>query len=345
MPPPSLVLQTTYAELMERCAAASFMASFPQDGGFVAKTVKGRKYWYFQSGANGSRSQKYVGRETPELLEQIGHHKDAREDERERRGLVSTLVRSFGLPRPIPQMGEILAAMERAGVFRLRAVLVGTVAYQTYSAMLGAKLSAPMLMTGDIDIAQFGDVSVAINDRIPPILSILNSVDTTFRAVPTIHKDRVTSYTATGGLRVDFLVPNTGPDSDKPRPLPALQTDAQPLRFLDFLIRDPEPATILHGPGIYVNVPSPQRYAIHKLIVARRRSEGSAKRDKDLHQAETLLALLCEKRPHELKSAWKEAYKRGPKWRELLKEGLGQLALPIRDAVCELTDTSSPRAK
>lgn len=344
MPPPSLVLQTTYAELMERCAAAAFVASFPQDGGFVAKTVKGRKYWYFQSGANGSRSQKYVGPETPELLEQIARQKEAREDERERRSLVSTLVRSFGLPRPIPEMGEVLAAMEKTGVFRLRAVLIGTVAYQTYSAMLGAKLSAPMLMTGDIDIAQFSDVSVAVNDSIPPILDILKSVDTTFRAVPTIYKDSVTSYSAKGSLRVDFLVPNTGPDSDKPRPLPALQTDAQPLRFLDFLIREPEPAVILHGPGVYVNVPSPQRYAIHKLIVTRRRSEGSAKRDKDLHQAEALLTLLCEKRPHELKSAWKEAYKRGPKWRELLKEGLGQLAPPTRDAVCELTDMSFPRA-
>ena len=82
--------------------------------------------------------------------------------------------------------------------------------------------------------------------------------------------------------------PNEGADTDKPQRLSALQTDAQALRFLDFLIREPEPAVLLYGPGIYVNVPAPQRYAIHKLIVSRRRREGAAKRDKDLHQAEAL---------------------------------------------------------
>jgi hypothetical protein len=59
-----------------------------------------------------------------------------------------------------------------------------------------------------------------------------------------------------------------GPDSDTPRMLPALKTNAQPLRFLDFLIRDPAPAVVLHGSGIYVHVPAPERYAVHKLILS-----------------------------------------------------------------------------
>ena len=44
MPAPSLVVQTTYAELLERCAAAAaFGESFPDDGTFTPKTIKGRK--------------------------------------------------------------------------------------------------------------------------------------------------------------------------------------------------------------------------------------------------------------------------------------------------------------
>ena len=113
------------------------------------------------------------------------------------------------------------------------------------------------------------------------MLDVLKEADKTFHAVPTIHKGHITSYAAKGGLRVDFLTPNEGADIDVPQPLPALQTDAQPLRFLDFLIYEPEPAVILHGAGIYVTVPSPQRYAIHKLIISRRRPEGTAKRNKD----------------------------------------------------------------
>lgn len=332
MPTPHLIVQTTYAELLERCAAAALREAFPEDGTFVAKTVKGRRYWYFQERAGEMRKQRYVGPETPELLEQIAHHQQARDDERERRALVSTLVRSFGLPRPVHEIGEILNALARAGVFRLRSVLVGTVAYQAYSAMLGVRLPISSLQTGDIDIAQFKNVSVAIDDQTPPVLEVLKSVDETFRAVPHISdKRRVTSYVAKGGLRVDFLTLNEGPDTDQPQALPALQTDARPLCFLDYLIYQPVPASVLHNAGVYVHVPAPERYAIHKLIVSRRRPGHLAKRDKDLQQAEALLDVLARKQPHELKLAWEEAYNRGQTWRQLLAGAVSQLPPKSRD--------------
>jgi hypothetical protein len=337
MPPPQLVTQTTYAELLERCQQAAFHQAFTEDGTFVVKTVKGRRYWYFQLA--GTRAQKYVGPETPERLEQIARHKEAREDERERRALVSTLVRSFGLPRPIPEIGDIISALADAGVFRLRSVLVGTVAYQTYSAMLGVRLPISALQTGDIDIAQFQPTSIAIEDQTPPVLDVLRKVDETFRPVPHVKdRARVASYVAKGGLRVDFLTPNAGPETGELRTLPALQTDAQPLRFLDFLIHEPEPAVILHGSGVYVHVPAPERYAVHKLIVSRRRPEGVAKRDKDLQQAEALFEALALKRPHELKLAWDEARNRGQRWRQLLEEASTQLAPNNRDLLLKAVD-------
>jgi hypothetical protein len=340
MAAPPLVLQTTYAELVERCAAAAFDASFAGSGAFTPKTINGRRYWYFQSTVEGVRSQRYVGPETPELLKQIKHHRQVLDDERERRSLVSTLVRSFGMPQPIPEIGDIVAALSKAGVFRLRGVLIGTVAYQTYSAMLGQKLPMSVLQTGDVDIAQFKNVSIAVGDQTPPVLDVLKEADKTFRAVPTLHGEQVTSYAAKGGLRVDFLTPNEGPETDKPQRLPALQTDAQPLRFLDYLIHDPEPAVVLHGAGVYVNVPSPHRYAVHKLMIARRRPEGAAKRDKDIRQAEALLSVLLKKRPHELKLAWREAYKRGNEWRRLLTEGLDDLSDEVHDSMLAVAKDS-----
>jgi hypothetical protein len=63
----------------------------------------------------------------------------------------------------------------------------------------------------------------------------------------------------------------------------------QPLRFLVFLILDREPAVLLHATGVLVSVPTPQRFALHKLIVARRRRQGNPERDKDLFQAQDLL--------------------------------------------------------
>lgn len=339
MPPPALVMQTTYAELLERCASAAFSDSFPQEGAFTSKIIKNRRYWYFQLPTSEGRGQKYVGPETPELLERIARHKEVRDDERERRALVSTLIRSFGLPQPIREVGNVVAALAKAGVFRLRAVLVGTAAYQTYSAILGTRLPSSVLQTGDIDIAQFLGVSVAIEDQTPPVIDVLKEVDRTFRAVPHIDGERhVTTYEAKGGLRVDFLTPNQGPNTDEPLSLPAFHTDAQPLRFLDYLIYEPEPVVLLHDAGVYVLVPAPQRYAIHKLIVSRRRREGAAKRDKDIRQAEALISVLTEKRPHEIRSAWKEANERGPKWRTLLKEGAELLDADCRNRLAKTVE-------
>lgn len=328
-----LALQTAYADLLDRCAKAAFSDAFPEEGVFTPKTQRGRRYWYFQISSEAGRHQRYVGPETPELLERIAHHKEARLDQRDRQTLVSTLVRSAHLPRPLPEIGEILAALAKAGVFRLRGVLVGTVAYQTYSAMLGARLRITALQTGDIDVAQFASVSVAVEDHAPVMLDVLREVDPSFRPVPGLHDPRrTTSYEAARGIRVEFLTPNLGAETDEPKALPALSTDAQQLRFLDFLIRDPEPAVVLHGTGIYVLVPSPYRYAIHKLIVAQQRHEGSAKRDKDIRQAEALLDVLARKPgATALKSAWAEAYGRGPSWRQLLGEGLGMIHPEIRD--------------
>jgi hypothetical protein len=337
-----LALQTAYAELLDRCASAAFSQAFGENGVFTPKSVRARRYWYFQvTQEDGTRRQRYVGPETPELLDRIKAHKEARSDQRDRRRLVSALVRSAHLPRPEAPIGKIVEALARAGVFRLRGVLVGTVAYQTYSAMLGVRLPARAVRTSDVDIAQFRNVSVAVEEEAPAILDTLRQVDPSFRAIPHMHdQSSVTSYVASTGLRVDFLTPNQGPEAAAPTPLPALGTDAQPLRFLDFLIRDPEPAVLLYGEGIYVLVPSPERYAVHKLIVARRRHAGAAKTPKDIQQAEALLDALARERPHELKAAWGEATGRGKRWRQLIGEGLGLIAAKIRDRTLEIVGAS-----
>ncbi|HWA91826.1 MAG TPA: GSU2403 family nucleotidyltransferase fold protein [Rhizomicrobium sp.] len=329
-----LVLQTTYAELLQQVEAQAFADAFPEPGGFIAKTVKGRRYWYFQTGRGKDRMQRYVGPESPELLDRIHKHRLARDDARGRQTLVSTLVRSFAMPRALPQTGAAVAALARAGVFRLRGVLVGTVAFQTYPAMLGRRLAASALQTGDIDIAQFKEISVAVGEKIPPLLDVLRAVDPSFRAIPHPSERRKSvSYAAQNGLRVDVLTPNRGADSDAPQRLPALQSDAQPLRFLDFLIHQPVRAVLLHEDGVLVNVPAPERFAIHKLIVSRRRGGGSAKAGKDIRQAEALLEALATGRRYELADAWNEAIARGKAWRQLLIEGASGIAPVPRDAL------------
>lgn len=337
MPAPPLVVQTTYAELLERCAATAFSEPFPEDGTFTPKTINGRRYWYFQTASAEGRSQRYVGTESPGLLERIEQHTQARDDERERRALVSTLVRSFRLLPPIAQIGEIVAALARSGVFKLRSVLIGTVAYQIYPAMLGIKLPGALLQTSDIDVAQFASISIAADDETLPMIEVLKGADKSFREIPNISgRGPAASYSSRGGIRVHFFTPNEGADTDTLQMLPALKTNAQPLRFLDFLIRDPAPAVLLHGSGIYVHVPAPERYAVHKLILALYRPTAIAKRDKDLRQAERLIEALADRRPGELKDVWEEAYERGPHWRKFLLAGVRHLAPRARDLILKI---------
>ena len=79
-----------------------------------------------------------------------------------------------------------------------------------------------------------------------------------------------------------------------------------------------------------VNVPAPERFAVHKLIVSMRRptgAVGSAKSRKDLAQSGELI-LACDQsgRGSAIESAWREAWERGPHWRLGLQRGAAALA-------------------
>jgi hypothetical protein len=248
-----------------------------------------------------------------------------------------SLLKRAGLPAPDVLSGRVLEALEAAGAFRLRAVVIGTVAYQAYSGVLGVKLAGSNTQTADLDLAQFEQISTAVGDAIDlPFLEILRAVDTRFEPVPSqIDGRRSTRYAIGTRYRVDILSPNTGPDRARPVRLPALKADAQPLRFLDFLLHEEETAVVLHNAGVLVNVPAPQRYALHKLIVSRRRIETRESQDKarkDLRQASELIQALSEVRPFELRTAWEEMIARGPKWRASAMEAVALLDKPGKQA-------------
>ncbi|MGY3572912.1 GSU2403 family nucleotidyltransferase fold protein [Bradyrhizobium sp. USDA 4504] len=72
---------------------------------------------------------------------------------------ISTLLAAaaliFQLSPPQRGIGDVIAALAKTGVFRLRGLLIGAIAHQTYAAMLGVRRSAGSRQTGDVDIAQF----------------------------------------------------------------------------------------------------------------------------------------------------------------------------------------------
>lgn len=335
--------QTLYSELAQRSLDAAFSSEFNVKGRFVTAEVTSRRYWYFDlPDGEGGKKRTYVGPvDDPEITKRVENFKDLKADIRERRKLVSTLVREAYLPRSERQTGEIVQALAEAGFFRLRGVLIGTVAYQCYSAVLGVRLPSTSMVTADADFAQFHSISVAVEDEMPPVLETLRQVDSTFREIPHQADGRLAAqFASRSGYKVEFLTPNMGSEDygGRPTPMPALGgAAAQPLRFLDFLIYQPIRAVLLHGAGVPVNVPSPERFAIHKLIVASRRrtdDDGLAKSRKDRAQAATIMEVMIEQRQSEdLADAFIEAYDRGPAWKEAIRKSMYQIEDGTRERI------------
>lgn len=328
-----LVYRTMFAELVQRSLDAAFETDFPTTGNFVRVPVKGKDYWYFEE-TQPKKSRRYVGPDSdPDIAKRVQSFRQIKDDLRSRRKLVSTLVREAGLTEPERFTGDVVEALGKAGIFRLRGVLVGTVAFQTYAGYLGVRLPGASLQTGDADFAQHYSISAAVDDTLPPILEVLREVDPTFREIP--HRSdpgHATQFENAVRYKVEFLTTNRGSDdyADHATQMPSLGgASAQPLRFLDFLIHEPIRTVLLHRSGVPVIVPSPERYAVHKLIVASRRhsdANGVAKREKDVHQASLLVeALETTRRQDDLALAFVEAWGRGPHWMDALMKGLSLL--------------------
>jgi hypothetical protein len=327
------IYQTMYSELAQRSLDESFVEDFSVAGRFISQEKNGRRYWYFDEDQPEGKKRLYVGPvDDPAISERVERFKSLKADNKARRRMVSTLIREARLPRPDRTAGDIVEALQLAGFFQLRGVLIGTVAFQCYSAVLGMRLDSTAMQTADADLAQFQSISAAVNDSMPPLLETLREVDPTFREVPHQTDDRFTTkFSARSGYKVEFLTPNVGSsDHDgKPAKMPALgSTSAEPLRFLDFLIYQPIRAVLLHGAGVPVLVPAPGRYAVHKLIIASRRSKtyGADKIRKDRLQASILIDAMIETRQlADLAEAYVEAFERGPHWRAAMEESFSAI--------------------
>jgi hypothetical protein len=335
--------QTMLAELAQRTMDAAWTADFPPEGRFITSEVKGKRYWYFDMpDGSGGKKRRYVGpADDHEIAQRIEDFKRDKDSLRDRRRIVASLTRQAGMIAPDTMSGDIVEALSTAGLFRLRGVLIGTVAFQTYSGILGVRLPIAAMLTGDADIAQDYAISREVEDSLPPIVDLLQAVDPSFRPVPHRSGSAASSaFQTASGYRVEFLTSNRGSDDyvDQPSQMPALGgASADPLRFLDFLIRDPMRTVLLHKNGVPVTVPAPERYAVHKLIVASRRrtdGQGVLKRDKDIRQSVLLVEALGQTRRHsDLALAYTEAWDRGEAWQDGIRAGVALFTEAEKDAL------------
>lgn len=298
-------------------------------GTAVKVTVKGRAYWYDKYRLGTEMAQRYIGPETPELnarLERAAELKAEADQRRKSQTRLIRILRAEGYASTDQQTGSLLNAFSRSGVFRLGGTLIGTVAFRHYEGELGVSLGFDRLaQTGDIDIGSFERLSFAIGDQVETPLEQVFS-DLKFKPAPSLETGRTWRWLQSGGeALVEFLMPATGEEGV--RDLPALGVSARALRHLDYLLADPIPAVALYRSGVLIQIPRPERFAIHKLIVAERRAGGvdAAKATKDRAQAAFLIEVLAETRPDELREAYETALSRGANWQRRVEASLKRL--------------------
>lgn len=295
----------------------------------TAKTVGQRRYWYDSYRSGNALIQRYIGEDSPELRDRLDRARvlaDQAKDRAAHRTRLVRLLRAEGMMSVDGTTGALMSAMARAGVFRLGGTVVGTHAFRLYEGELGLRYDfAQTAQTGDLDIAQFERLSLAVNDQVEEDLA-RTFADLSFAPVPALDNRAVWRWRQTkSDMLIEFLTPSFRPEEDI-RDLPALGVAAQSLHFLNYLIAQPIPAAALYRSGVLVQIPRPERFAIHKLIVADRRAGRDAiKAEKDRLQAAFLIEALAEDRPDDLAEAYEDARARGPEWRRRIDATLARL--------------------
>ncbi len=288
----------------------------------------GKRYWYDVYRSGNDVRKRYLGENSEALATRMARHVDLAADAKLRAAERSRLIRVLRAERfqmTDPATGSLLSALAKAGTFRLGGTIVGTHAFRLYEGELGIRFrQTDMMQTGDLDIAQFGRLSLAVGDHVEPSLPDTFKV-LDFAPVPSTFSRSIWRWKQTrSNTLVEFLTPSFSDDEDI-RELPSLGVAAQSLHFLNYLIAEPIKAAALYRSGVLVQIPRPERFAIHKLIVADRRKTDRIKSIKDRAQAAFLIGALAEDRPDDLKEAVEDARSRGPKWVQHLEASLARM--------------------
>lgn len=294
------------------------------------KTIGAKAYWYDHYRLGRQTIDRYIGEDSDELRARLDRHKDLADQDKARereRARLMRILRAEGYRTADINTGQIVSAMAKTGVFRLGGTLVGTTAFVAYEGELGVRIGFDeAAQTDDIDIASFERLSIVIDDRVDtPLGEVFH--DLKFDPVPSLDRRHVWRWRQTDRqTMVEFLTPSFD-DAEGLRTLPSLGVSAQSLHHLNYLIAEPIQVPFLYRYGALIQVPRPERFAIHKLIVADRRRDGpdSAKAGKDRAQADFLIRALAEERPVELAEAYETALENGPAWRRRIGASLDRL--------------------
>lgn len=203
---------------------------------------------------------------------------------------------------------EVLRRLDRSGVLS-ELIIIGSWCIYFYKYYFKSKDYSTFIRTKDIDFL------VPIPPRFKKEINVFELIkDLGF----------IERYRGSKGyiklehpdLSIEFLTPERGRGSNRPYSIPELSINAQPLRFLDFLI---ENTISINAERVSIRLPHPAAYALHKFIIFKRRKKAE-KRDRDIEGALRVFnELIRHKKTHEIRSIFKRMHK---KWQSTIISNL-----------------------
>ncbi|MEP0519884.1 MAG: GSU2403 family nucleotidyltransferase fold protein [Hyphomicrobiales bacterium] len=299
--------------------AADLVAGVYNDAGQMAGSVYTQAQGsvskvYVKRAIGDTRQSVYLGRaDDPATDQKITAIKAASQRAKQRRKDLRVLAGQGLLATPTLS-GQVIDTIAQHGLFQRGAILIGTLAYQCYPLLLGATLPSTMMATDDADLAA-ANLSLDAADG-SDMETILRFADKSFAGVPGLSsKNPPWKFMAANKYLVELLTPARGRNDPQPLELAGLKAGATTLQHLAWLIDNSVPACLPYATGVAVQVPRPERYAVHKLIISQKRDDRIKAR-KDLLQAEALVAALEERLPGTLGDELEDAAAQGAGWRK-----------------------------
>ena len=296
-----LAYRTQYAELKERMLGGGpLLPGTP--GTLSIKSGSGHAYWYrVYYAVPGKRVEDLVCRSDDSKAETTMRQRIAFAAWMEAQVV---LLRKLQFQVADKNTARVLVEFCNQGLFEAGLTMVGTLAYMAWLNELGA--ITVTARTQDLDIARREPLKLAAPSSFLDTIAATGMAFVKVPGMPSHSAPTSVKLPGVEGLRVDLLA--QGEKLGAPVELPELDWFAQAVPHYDYLLADPQPASMLAGGQcIPVNLPQPARMVWHKLYSSTERRGFPEKAAKDRLQAMTLAAALTGHDSAALKVAFKNA--------------------------------------
>jgi hypothetical protein len=322
----SLSAQTAYAELAERTRVFELDSALSGlSGSFHTLTRKNKDYWYFSYRETGVERSRviYVGPDNAPVRALVEKFRQQRNPKALAPQALAAI--NLGCSPVVPRHFRLIKRLAEYGLFRAGALLVGTHAFVAYGNLLGVRWR-DAAATLDVDFAHAGrnvslalpsDINVNVHDALQSLEMGLLPITELDGAIGSQYRNPNDAE-----LRVDFLTSKGR--SNKPVKIPALNVTLEPLKFMEFALEGATQACVFGRTGACtVNLPAPERYAAHKLVVyGERPISQRTKAAKDLLQTAALAAYFQQSgQATVFNAAWRDLVSRGRGWRSRARQG------------------------